>query len=133
MARIAESWTWLEACDMLSRAERLQRQFFVVRRDRPVPAWEPPADVIETEREVLVLVALPGVDPEQVEARIEGDRLVIAGHRVLPPEFRRAVIHRMELPQGWFERHIPLPPGRYSGVQRSNGNGCLLVRLAKAV
>ena len=40
-----------------------------------LPVWQPPADVLETEREVLILVALPGVDPHAVEAAIEDGAL----------------------------------------------------------
>ncbi|MBV8661862.1 MAG: Hsp20/alpha crystallin family protein, partial [Hyphomicrobiales bacterium] len=76
--------------------------------------------------------ALPGVAPDQVEAVIEGADLVIAGRRVLPPQLRTAAIHRLELPRGFFERRIPLPPGRYDGVSRTVVDGCLLIRLHKA-
>ncbi len=119
---------------MLARAERLHRQFFEPQRSASrLPVWQPPADVLETEREVLILVALPGVDPNAVEAAIEDGALFVAGVRALPAELRGAAIHRMELPQGRFERRVPLPPGRYSAsVRRSFAEGCLLVRLEKA-
>lgn len=127
-----QNWMWSEAVAMMLRAEQLQRQFFQPRPTVRQVAWEPPVDVLELEREVLILVALPGVDAEQVEAVIDGDMLVVAGRRVYPPEFRTAVIHRLELPQGRFERRIPLPPGRYTDVNRSAANGCLLFSLRKA-
>jgi HSP20 family protein len=126
------NWMWSQACEMLARAERLNRELF-----RPLasaarlPAWEPPVDMLETEHEVLVLVALPGVNPDRVEAAIDGGDLVVAGMRVLPSELRTAVIHRLELPQGWFERRVRLPAGRYSAVRRSVADGCLLVALEK--
>lgn len=123
-------WMWSEAVEMLARAERLHRQFIPPQGARP--AWEPPVDVLETEREVLVLVALPGVAADQVEALIEGGALVVAGRRALPAELRTAVIHRLELPQGRFERRIPLPPGRYDDVRRAAGDGCLIISLRKA-
>ena len=117
---------------MLARAERLHREFFrPVRSPTSAPTWEPPVDVLETGREVLVLVALPGVDPDRVEVAIEGDELVIVGMRVLPPELRTAMIHRLELPQGRFERRVRLPSGQYRSVRRSTENGCLLIRLDK--
>ena len=76
--------------------------------------WEPPTDVLETQDAVLVLVALPGVDPDKVEIVIHNSGLSIAGERVLPQELRTATIHRLELPQGRLpERHIPPPGGRY--------------------
>jgi HSP20 family protein len=123
-------WMWSQAFDMLARAERMHREIF-----RPAgssPAWEPPVDVLETSEEVLVLVALPGVVAEEVQATIEGNDLVIAGTRVLPREWRTAVIHRLELPQGRFQRRIRLPSGRYSDVGRSAANGCLVIALSKA-
>jgi HSP20 family molecular chaperone IbpA len=124
---------WSEACEMLARAERMHREMF-----RPtgtqarLPAWEPPVDILENEHEVLVLVALPGVDMEDAQAAIEGDDLVIAGTRVLPKELRTATIHRLELPQGRFYRRVRLPAGRYSGVRRAAVAGCLVITLQKA-
>jgi HSP20 family molecular chaperone IbpA len=42
------------------------------------------------------------------------------------------VIHRLELPQGCFERRVPLPSGRYDDVRRTVADGCLIVTLHKA-
>jgi HSP20 family molecular chaperone IbpA len=122
---------WSEACEVLARAERLHRDFFRPASAAMLPAWEPPVDVLETEREVLVLVALPGVSPERVEAAIEDGILVIAGTRVLPPQLRTAVIHRLELPQGRFERRVRIPAGRYGDVRRASVDGCLVITLRK--
>jgi HSP20 family protein len=134
MARdVARDWMWSEACEMLARAERMHRELF-----RPagtqarLPQWEPPVDILETEDEVLALVALPGVDAENAQAVIEGGDLVIAGTRVLPPELRTANIHRLELPQGRYYRRLRLPAGRYSAVRRAVANGCLVISLQKA-
>ena len=132
MAGFPNSWMWSEACDMLARAERLHRDFFQpVRSGSPTPSWQPPVDMIETERDVLVLVALPGVDPDRVEAVIDGADLVVVGSRVLPTELRTAVIHRLELPQGRFERRVRLPAGRYAAVRRAMLHGCVLITLEK--
>jgi len=123
---------WSDACAMLMRAERLHREFF-----RPtqsvamLPAWEPPVDILETEHEVLVFVALPGVSADRAEAVIEDSELVIHGVRVLPRELRTAVIHRLELPQGRFQRRVRLPAGRYAGVRRTAVDGCLVITLEK--
>jgi HSP20 family protein len=129
---VLRGWMWSEACAMLARAERLQGGFF-----RPlapasgIPAWEPPIDVLETDKQVLILVALPGVNPDGVQAVIADGYLHLAGARVLPPELRTAVIHRLELPQGRFERRIPLPAGRYGAIRSAAADGCLLVTLQK--
>jgi HSP20 family protein len=125
-------WMWSEAFEMLARAERMHKQFF-----RPVSSassvtWEPPVDVLETDRAVLVLVALPGVELGEVEAVVEGSDLVFSGTRRFPAEMQTAVIHRLELPQGRFERRVRLPAGRYSAIHRSALNGCLLITLHKS-
>jgi HSP20 family protein len=129
---VARDWMWSEACEMLARAERLHRELFrpAGLRERQ-PAWEPPVDILETEAEVVALIALPGVDVEKAEAVIEGDHLVIAGTRTYPPMLRTAAIHRLELPQGRFYRRVRLPAGRYSGVRRAFTDGCLVVTLQK--
>jgi HSP20 family protein len=128
------NWMLSEAIDSLARAERLRQQFFSLQTaaGSRESSWEPPIDVLETDEEVLIFVALPGVDPEQVEAIIENGTLIISGHRVLPAELRSARIHRLELPQGRFERRIVLPTGRYA-VSRIAVNGCIVLRLLKSV
>src|ERR1700756_3061361 len=128
----ARDWMWSEALQMLAQAERLHREVF-----KPVPgprgaSWEPPVDVLETKDAVLILAALPGVDPDQVQAVIDDGALIISGERTLPDEVRTAVIHRLELPQGRFARRIELPPGRYADVRSIASNGCLVIRLSKA-
>ena len=123
---------WSEACAMLLRAERLHRQVF--RPTKPAelgPAWEPPVDILETDHEVLVFVGLPGVDADQVETIIDGGDLFVTGTRQLPDVLRTAAIHRLELPQGRFERRIRLPSGRYQSVRRKMVDGCVLVTLEK--
>ena len=121
------NWMLSEALGSLARAERLHKQFFTLQQAH----WEPPIDVLETDEEILILVALPGVDLEQVEAVIEDGVLSISGSRTLPAELRNARIHRLELPQGNFLRRIALPVGRYA-ISRFAANGCIVFRLAKA-
>jgi HSP20 family protein len=126
-------WMLSDAFETLARAERMHQQFLKLRpwAGAEEPSWEPPIDVLETDREVLILIALPGVDPDEVEAAIEGDALVVSGRRVLPAELSNARIHRLELPQGRFERRIALPLGRYT-ITRFATFGCVGLRLAKS-
>src|ERR1700730_8303911 len=102
-------WMLSDAIGTLARAERLHQQFLKL---RPMvgtyePSWEPPIDVLETDREVLILIALPGVDPDDVEALIDEGVLIVSGRRVLPPELRYA-------------------------ATRFATNGCIGLRLAKS-
>jgi HSP20 family protein len=131
MTERGREWMWLTATEMLDRAEKLHRQFFRLARGRTPPSWEPPVDVFETAREVVVMTVLPGVAAERMEVGIESGFLVVSGVRSFPGELRDAAIHRLELPQGRFERRIPLPAGRYDGARTSLLDGCLVIRLRK--
>src|SRR5215470_3141651 len=127
------NWMLSDAIETLARAERLHQQFLNLQplADTREPSWEPPTDVLETDREILILIALPGVDPDDVEALLENGILVVRGRRTLPAELRNARILRLELPQGRFERRIRLPSGRYT-ITRFAAHGCIGLRLAKS-
>jgi HSP20 family molecular chaperone IbpA len=128
------NWMLSDAIETLARAERLHQQFLNLQplAGAREPSWEPPTDVLETDREILILIALPGVDPNEVEALLENGTLVVSGRRTLPPELRNARILRLELPQGRFERRIRLPSGRYT-ITRFAAHGCIGLRLAKSI
>lgn len=132
MAPRDPDWMWREACEMLEQAERLHRQFFVpAQRRARRPTWEPPVDVFETESELSIHVALPGIGADQVQVIVDGRSLVVAGHRQIPAPSRDARILRLEIPHGQFERRVDLPLGRYDISRRELLNGCLVLVLRK--
>jgi len=118
-----------EACALIKQAEQLHRQFFEPSREGA--RWEPPIDVFETEHELTIITALPGVAPENVCAEIEGQTLIITGTRPLPTAGRRARIVRLEIPYGHFERRIALS-SRLRLAARELQNGCLVLTFTKA-
>jgi HSP20 family molecular chaperone IbpA len=122
---------WAEACALIKQAEQLHRQFFEPSREGTRAArWEPPVDVFETERQLWIIAALPGVAPDAVHVEIEGPTLVITGVRPLPSKGRNANIVRLEIPYGRFERRIALSP-RLRLVERELLNGCLVLTFSK--
>jgi HSP20 family protein len=74
-------------------------------------AWAPRVDVEETEKEILVKVDLPGVEPKDVELTVMGGALVIHGEKKEEKEEKKKNYHRLERFTGFFYREIPLPPG----------------------
>jgi len=123
---------WAEACAMIERAEQMHRQFFQPgSAAAPAASWEPPIDVFESEHDLLIVVALPGVDTQDIEISSEGAVLRVAGVRRLPAAVRGADIVRLEIPQGRFERRIRLPVARWELSRSSLVNGCLLLNLTK--
>jgi HSP20 family molecular chaperone IbpA len=124
---------WAEACDLLDQAERLHRSFFRLDTSRTArPAWEPPVDMYENEREVVVVVAMPGVAADRVEVVNDNGALIVRGERPLPFVGRPLAVRHLEIPYGAFERRIPLPAGRFDAGTPELSHGCLTLRLRRS-
>jgi len=122
---------WADAVHLLDQADRLHRQFFRLSQGTARgPTWEPPVDVFETPAQLSVLVALPGVAPDQVKIMIDGGTLMVIGERPMPAP-TMAHIRRIEIPYGRFERHIELPAGKFEIRDSALVNGCLVLNLLK--
>jgi HSP20 family protein len=69
----------------------------------------PAVDSYRTEDppQLVVVVELPGIDPEQVQIVLHGSALIIAGERHRPTKCNRRY-HQMELDYGPFERRIQI-------------------------
>lgn len=122
---------WAEACELLSQAERLQRQAFRPLASAGFATWEPPIDMFETDDGLFLTVALPGIDAERMEVYVSGGAVTISGMRPTPRLAQQALIHRMELPYGRFERRIALPSGHYELATHHLHLGCLQLNLRK--
>ena len=122
---------WAEARRVIERAERLHQRFFDLAGSAQEPCWEPPVDMVETDDALFIEIALPGVDPQRIEARFEGGILAVIAERDLRLPAEPALIRRLELPHGRFERRVPLPDGRYALERQQLVNGCLQLFLRK--
>jgi HSP20 family protein len=69
----------------------------------------PPVDSYRTEDppQFVVVVELPGIDPEQVQIVLQDGALVIAGERKRPNKCDRRY-HQMEIDRGPFERRVQI-------------------------
>ena len=121
---------WAAACEMIDRAERLHRQFFL-----PMTAptgdlgWEPPVDITATDSEILITVALPGVDRNDVKVTVDDDGISVLGFR--PSGIPRGrLVHRLEIPYGKFQRRIAFPGARLRLGQSELVNGCLMLKFS---
>ena len=125
-------WMWAQACDMLDEAERMHRRFFRLAPSTAAQAaWEPPVDMFEGEREIVIVVAMPGVTAERVHVVHELGALVIRGERPLPFTGLRLAVRQLEIPYGAFERRVQLPQGRFEVGTPELTYGCLVLRLRR--
>jgi HSP20 family protein len=94
--------------------------------------WEPPIDVYEIDNNIVVLVEIAGLTPEDINVIIEGTTLVIKGERGVNPTTSRRSYSQMEIRRGYFERSIQLPaPVGPDQTKASYKDGLLEITLAK--
>jgi HSP20 family protein len=131
-SRNPNDWMWAQACDLIEQAERMHRQFFRLTTSAPSRAvWEPPVNVFEDEREVVVIVALPGVPSDRIDVTTEPGALLVRAECAVPFAGSRRAVRQMEIPYGYFERRIRLPDVRLEAGTRESSDGFLIVRLRK--
>lgn len=69
----------------------------------------PRVDVRENPKELCVCAELPGVKPEAVDIRLEGNLLTIRGEKRQEAQQEKEDYHLMECSYGRFQRSIQLP------------------------
>ncbi len=92
----------------------------------------PRIDISETDTHVKVVADVPGVDPENIDIHIEGDRMHIRGktERTSTPNERP---YRYERTYGEFQREFTLPtPVKQDEIKAAYKDGILTVTLPKA-
>lgn len=107
---------WPEDIDRLLegafRFPRHWRQLWPAWRElRRKALWMPEMDVFEREGKTIVRVDLPGMKREDIDVVIEGDLLVIHGHREEEKETKEESYYCAERASGAFSRAITLPEG----------------------
>ena len=123
---------WLQACELLQRAEGLQRQFFrLTPSHRQTAVWEPPVDVFEDTHEIVFVVAMPGVPAGRIQVANDAGTLVVRGERPFPRMSSSHTVRQLEIPYGVFERRISLPPGRLELGPPELVEGCLVMTIRK--
>jgi len=66
-------------------------------------------DILDHEKELIVRAELPGVEKDDVEVTISGNRLMIEAEREFEEEESKETFYRHELGYGEFMRTIALP------------------------
>ena len=72
-------------------------------------AWAPPVDIYEKDGNIVVKAELPGLDPKDVDVRVENNVLTLRGQRKLEENVTQDSYHRVERSYGSFTRSFTLP------------------------
>lgn len=94
--------------------------------------WRPAVDIYEDPERFLVTAELAGIDPAQVDLRVEDSRLTIRGNRPMEFEEKRDHYHRLERQYGNFSRTFTLPTTvQPDKIQAEYKQGLLRVTIPK--
>lgn len=102
--------------------------------DKPAESigWTPACDIYEDNDEVVIRAALAGVDPKDVEIRVENGVLTLKGERKVEHEEKKENYHRVEMAYGHFTRTFALPTTvDTEKVHADSKHGVLSVHLPK--
>jgi len=130
-------FAWQQASDLMEQADRIERNFLQIAASHhlalnsPAGAWAPSVNVVATDHDCWVTTALPGAEVDQIDIRLEGNELIIAGNRRLPTccEFRI-----WEIPLGRFERRLCLTPGmKFTIGETRFADGLLIAQINKSL
>ena len=110
---------WEPFRDLVSIQGRMNRLFDEAFRGATHPAgdeeewslgsWAPAVDIFEQDGHIVLKAELPGVDPKDVEVRVENNVLTLRGERKLDNDVQKENYHRVERAYGSFSRSFTLP------------------------
>jgi len=89
-------------------------------------AWAPAVDISENEHELLVKADLPGIDPKELDIRVENNVLTIRGERKFEKKVEQDNYLRVERTYGAFSRSFALANTvNPEGIKADYQNGVL--------
>jgi HSP20 family protein len=127
---------WEPAREIMSLREAMDRLFddAFTRPFSLTNAWSVPAvDMYQTDDEIVVKAALPGVKPDEVQISVTGEVLTIKGEIKHEEDKKERSWHIRERRFGSFERSLILPTDVVADKAKAEfENGVLTITLPKA-
>jgi HSP20 family protein len=95
-------------------------------------AWAPPVDISESGHELVVKADLPGIDPKELDIRVENNVLTIRGERKFEKKIEQDNYLRVERTYGSFSRSFSLANTvNPEGIKADYQNGVLTLVVPK--
>ena len=128
---------WEPAREMMTLREAMDRLFddaFTRPLSLSGNTWSIPAvDMYQTDNEVVVKAALPGIKADEVQINVTGEILTLRGEMKHEEETNDKAWHIREQRWGSFERALALPTDVISDKAKAEfENGILTITLPKA-
>ena len=94
--------------------------------------WAPAVDINENEHELVVKADLPGIDPKDLDIRVENNLLTIRGERKFEKKVSEENYLRVERAYGSFSRSFSLANSvNPEGIKADYQNGVLTLNIPK--
>ena len=95
-------------------------------------SWAPAVDIFETEHELVVNADLPGVNPNELDIRVENNILTIRGERKFEKTANESNYLRVERSYGTFARSFSLSNTvKSEAIKADYQNGVLKLSIPK--
>ncbi|MGH9326355.1 MAG: Hsp20/alpha crystallin family protein [Terriglobia bacterium] len=129
---------WEPFRDLLTTPDRFNRLFndtletMFGSEQLGTKAWAPPVDIYETDHDLVLKAELPGVDPKELEVRVEDNTLYLKGERKQETEVKEENYRRVERSYGTFIRTFSLPHTiNTEDIRADYKDGILTLTMAK--
>src|SRR6201999_3260329 len=94
--------------------------------------WAPAVDIHENEHELVVTADLPGIEPKDLDIRVENNILTIRGERRFEKKVNEDNYLRVERAYGSFSRSFSLANTvNADGIKADHQNGVLTLNVPK--
>jgi HSP20 family protein len=95
--------------------------------------WQPPTDVYETGKEIIVKIAASGLKPEDISVLFSNHILTVSGKRGDDSAHQKVCFYQVEIRYGYFERKIKIPKHvDANNIQATYENGFIVINIPKA-
>ena len=119
-----------------SNIEKLFEEFFFMTKSHDFTSstpWQPPTDVYETGKEIIVKIAASGLKPEEISVLFSNHILTVSGKRGNDSAHQKVCFYQVEIRYGYFERKIKIPKHvDANNIRATYENGFIVINIPKA-
>jgi HSP20 family protein len=119
-----------------SSIEKLFEEFFFMAKNHDFASstpWQPPTDVYETEKNIIIKMSVSGLRPEDISVLFSDHILTVSGKRGDDSAHQKVCFYQVEIRYGYFERKIKIPKQVDANkIHAAYENGFIVITVPKA-
>ena len=119
-----------------SSIEKLFEEFFFTAKSHDFASstpWQPPTDVYETKKDIIIKMAVSGLRPEDISVTFSDHILTVSGKRGDDSAHQKVCFYQVEIRYGYFERKIKIPKQvDANNIHATYENGFIVITIPKS-